>query len=88
MRPVLPLLAATAALLLSGPSTLDAVASVPASHACVKVRIKRHRQCVIAGYPCNPRYENRYERVGFRCKRNTAGQYRFWQPIKPGQSKP
>jgi hypothetical protein len=62
----------------------------PEGHAaaCHKVKIGGHRQCLVAGHPCKPRYERQYERYGFRCRRNAAGQYRLWQPIKQGVPKP
>jgi hypothetical protein len=58
------------------------------ARGCKKVEIGSHRQCLIAGHPCDRRFESQYERHGFRCRRNAAGQYRLWQPIKSTQPKP
>ena len=87
LRALTPLIAA-AGLLISCASASPAADAGQAGRACVQARIGGHVQCLIAGHPCKPRYEKQYERHGFKCKRNTAGQYRLWKPVKPGQPRP
>jgi hypothetical protein len=86
-------LPAVAALLIGCTSNSRATTTTHQTAACVRVTIGTSSRCLIAGKPCNPRYEKLYERHGFRCKPNTDGNYRLWQPItvgptKPGQPKP
>jgi hypothetical protein len=66
----------------------DVSMRVVATSACVKAQIGGQSQCLIAGHRCDPRYDKKYERHGFKCRRNTAGKYRLWTPIRPGQPKP
>ncbi len=75
---------AAAALLFSGAPNMHPVSTQHVLSACVPVTIGQRTHCLIAGHPCNPRYEKQYARHGFTCKRNTAGDYRLWQPIEPG----
>jgi hypothetical protein len=56
--------------------------------SCVRAEIGGRSVCLVAGHRCNPRYEQQYERHHFRCKRNAAGEYRLWQPVKSGTPKP
>jgi hypothetical protein len=77
MRRVLTSVGATAAIALAG-STAAATAS-----GCARVKIGASATCLVAGRPCHPRYEKQYRHHGFKCRRNTAGQYRLWQvPIR------
>jgi hypothetical protein len=81
MRKVLTPIAATAALLIAGSvgSSAAPAATTAATPACAHVKIGAATTCLIAGRPCRPRYERQYRRHGFKCRRNTAGQYRLWQ---------
>ena len=45
----------------------------------MRVKIGRRAECLVAGRTCSPRYEKLYQRYGFRCRRNTAGEYRLWK---------
>jgi hypothetical protein len=83
---LLPPLIASAALMI-GVATADSH-PVVATAACVRATIGDRTLCLIAGRPCRPRYERQYERHGFKCKRNAAGEYRLWQPITAGQPRP
>jgi hypothetical protein len=74
---VLVLIAVAAAILAAGASGSPSAPSGRA--ACARVTIGKRAECLIAGHPCNPRYEKLYQRYGFRCRRNTASEYRLWK---------
>jgi len=78
MRKVLTPIAATAAILL-GSFAAHSASGATGAAACAKVKIGATSTCLVAGRPCSPRYEKQYRSHGFKCKRNTAGQYRLWQ---------
>lgn len=75
MRKLLLPIAATAVILVSG----EVGAHAATVGACVHVKIGSRNVCLIAGRPCQPRYEKQYRRHGFECRRNTAGEYRLWE---------
>lgn len=47
--------------------------------ACITATVGGHTTCLLAGRKCSPRYEQQYQRHGFKCRRNTAGEYRLWR---------
>jgi len=79
MRRAFTPIVATVAILAAALSPSHAASAAYATAACVHVRIGAATTCLIAGRPCNPRYEKQYRSHGFRCRRNTAGEYRLWQ---------
>jgi hypothetical protein len=78
MRNLLTVIVSIVALFLAATSAAHAR---PTAHpaGCAKVRIGDSETCLIAGRPCTPRYEKLYRKHGFKCRRNTAGEYRLWQ---------
>ena len=74
---VLVVVAVAAAILAAGASGSTSVRSGQA--ACARVTIGKRAECLVAGRPCNPHYEKLYQRHGFKCRRNTAGEYRLWK---------
>jgi hypothetical protein len=77
LRKVLVVIAVAAAIFAAGASGSPSAPSGQA--ACARVTIGKRDECLVAGRPCNPRYEKLYQRHGFKCRRNTAGEYRLWK---------